>query len=327
MRRESLLAICCWRLFSFGFSAVARHTGWYVYFRQGGCTVRKSAVFSSLLALGLLMNGLSIRGETRFPENGPKQSQGMKDQIFVAHQDDDLLFMNPDLMTRIRNGVRVQTVYVTAGDKDKGPDYWMSREAGVKEAYAYMAEVPNVWRQSTVEVENKRIVKFTLKAAPRIDLIFLRLPDGIDDRKGEVTLKTIWSDRKAVACTKDMANSYTREELTLVIRRLIADYCPDTVQYIYPGNHVDHRTVAKFVRLADGRDRDRHAVIEYRDYDINKFPPNLVNDKSDAKWKVARIYGAHDRYFPKFIIEKKYQVYYNWCKREYHFNSNGLGKR
>ena len=150
--------------------------------------MRKSMVFFCLLALGILINGLSIRGETRLPENGQMQTQGSKDQIFVAHEDDDLLFMNPDLMTRIRNGARVQTIYVTAGDKDKGPDYWMSREAGVKEAYAYMADVPNIWRRGALKIENKKIVKFTLKDAPRINLIFLRLPDGIDDRNGEVKM-------------------------------------------------------------------------------------------------------------------------------------------
>jgi LmbE family N-acetylglucosaminyl deacetylase len=287
-----------------------------------GCAVRKSIVFFSLLALGILINGLSIRGETRLPENGQKQTQGSKDQIFVAHEDDDLLFMNPDLMTRIRDGARVQTIYVTAGDKDKGPDYWMAREAGVKEAYAYMADVPNIWCRSALEIENKKIVKFTLKAAPRINLIFLRLPDGIDDRNGVVTLKTLWGDRKVAACTKDMTNLYTRGELTLIIRRLIADYCPDNVKYIYPGSHVDHRMVAKFVKLAEAKAQKRYAVIEYRDYDINKFPANLVNHISDEKWKVARIYGAHDRYFPKLVIEKKYQVYYNWCKREYHYQPN-----
>jgi LmbE family N-acetylglucosaminyl deacetylase len=221
--------------------------------------------------LALLIKGLSVHGETRLPVNDRKESQGTKDLIFVAHEDDDLLFMNPDLMTRIRAGALIQTVYITAGDKDKGPDYWISRETGVKKAYAYMANVPNVWRKSTLEIGNKNIVKFTM-----------------------------------------------------AIQRLIADYYPDVIRYIYPGNHVDHQTVAKFVKLAEGKEKNRPTVIEYRDYDINKFPPNLVNFKSDEKWKVARIYGAHDRYFPKFIIEKKYQVYYNWCKREYLYNNPGI---
>jgi hypothetical protein len=34
----------------------------------------------------------------------------------VAHEDDDLLFMNPDIQHDIRAGVCVTTVFLTAGD-------------------------------------------------------------------------------------------------------------------------------------------------------------------------------------------------------------------
>src|SRR5690606_16737162 len=42
---------------------------------------------------------------------------------FVAHPDDDLLFMNPDQDDAIRQGQCVYTVYLTAGDRGDGMAY------------------------------------------------------------------------------------------------------------------------------------------------------------------------------------------------------------
>src|SRR4051812_7558258 len=47
----------------------------------------------------------------------------------VAHEDDDLLFRNPDIGREISSGRCIETLYVTAGDANSGPTYWQSREA------------------------------------------------------------------------------------------------------------------------------------------------------------------------------------------------------
>lgn len=248
----------------------------------------------------------------------PKEIRHEREMIFVAHEDDDLLFMNPDLIHKIRTGEWIETVYVTAGDKGKGPGYWMAREAGVREAYAYMADVPDSWEQTIREIEGKLIVTFILKAMPRIRLTFLRVPDGINDKKGEITLKRVWQDPSSVMHSKDNLNSYQKKEIPLVFQRLIAEFQPTAINYIYPGVHVDHRYVARFLRTVLRSGPRRCLAVKYRDYDINQYPPNLPDTETSIKWKVAKIYGSHDWYFPKFILEKKYKVYLNWCKREYH---------
>src|ERR1044071_3475378 len=43
--------------------------------------------------------------------------------VIVAHQDDDLLFMQPDLSGAIHRGSPTTIVYVTAGDGGAGLDY------------------------------------------------------------------------------------------------------------------------------------------------------------------------------------------------------------
>src|SRR5579862_2763584 len=44
----------------------------------------------------------------------------------VAHQDDDLLFMNPDTQKDINEGHCIRTIYITAGDSGAGSYYWLS---------------------------------------------------------------------------------------------------------------------------------------------------------------------------------------------------------
>lgn len=285
----------------------------------GGMTVLKRKwLFYSGFLLGLVVCcNWGVFGQELESVHGSRDNGQERQMIFVAHEDDDLLFMNPDLIHKIRNGEWLETVYVTAGDKGKGPGYWLGREAGVREAYAYMAEVPDSWEQTIREIEGKMIVSFTLKAMPRIRLTFLRLPDGIDDRKGEITLKGVWQDKSSVIHSKDNVNTYQKKEIPLVFRGLMAEFRPAAVNYIYPGVHVDHRYVARFVRLTLKGCPGQYLAVKYRDYDINQYPPNLPDTETNIKWKIAKIYGSHDWYFPKFVLEKKYQVYLNWCKREY----------
>ncbi len=70
----------------------------------------------------------------------------------VAHEDDDLLFLSPDLLHAIQSGRTVRTIIVTAGDAGDGASYWQSRESGSMAAYAQMSGVANSWTQSDAGV-------------------------------------------------------------------------------------------------------------------------------------------------------------------------------
>ncbi|WP_410721392.1 PIG-L family deacetylase, partial [Burkholderia sp. SIMBA_048] len=65
------------------------------------------------------------------------QCHGIKDLAFVAHLDDDLLFMNPDIASNVAAGGCVRVVYLTASDAGEGDTYMLGRERGVRAAYAY----------------------------------------------------------------------------------------------------------------------------------------------------------------------------------------------
>lgn len=112
------------------------------------------------------------------------------DLFVVAHEDDDLLFMNPEILGSIRRGDRVVALYITAGELgQRGIDqYWIDRERGSLDAYAFMAgaatldaytpppAVPGGWRATTITLGGIVATDYELDTAP-ISLVFLHLGD------------------------------------------------------------------------------------------------------------------------------------------------------
>ncbi|RSS80614.1 PIG-L family deacetylase [Streptomyces sp. WAC06614] len=115
----------------------------------------------------------------------------------VAHQDDDLYFMNPDLVRSLQGGDRVATVVLTAGEGDginvdtndpersrAVPDhagYSAARGCGLRSAYARMAtgDRTSPWRREAVApVPGFVVERCTLLARPDVRLYFCQLHMG-----------------------------------------------------------------------------------------------------------------------------------------------------
>src|ERR1700748_3446280 len=115
---------------------------------------------------------------------------------FVGHEDDDTLFMNPDLQNFLGAGYGTVTVVLTAGEADATvtdsspgcaapvPEgrfvYAHHREDGMRAAYAHMAGLPDLWNRGAYNVNGRLIEIDALQGAAQIQLIFLNLPDGGD---------------------------------------------------------------------------------------------------------------------------------------------------
>ena len=82
-----------------------------------------------------------------------RTSPGQRTLSIVAHLDDDLLFMNPDISSGIHAGQVTRTVFAVAPVMRGLSRYWESREAGSKAAYAHMAGVDNHWRTEQITIE------------------------------------------------------------------------------------------------------------------------------------------------------------------------------
>ncbi|WP_337973856.1 PIG-L family deacetylase [Cellulomonas sp. NTE-D12] len=232
----------------------------------------------------------------------------------VAHEDDDLLFLSPDLLHDIQSGRCVRTVVVTAGDAAQGTAYWKSRERGSQAAYAQMAGVRDAWTTTDAGVQGHPIPLLTLTADPRISIAFLRLPDG--NRRGtgmrvhdHESLMRLWQGAIPTITAVDGSSTYTADTLTSTLAALVNAFAPTTVRtqdWTIPfqtGDNADHTATALFVRSADHAVTSAHVLLSYGGYPIWTRP--TVVHGADLRDKTAAFvaYAHHD---PLMCLEP-------WC--------------
>lgn len=258
-----------------------------------------------LLVVLALVLGACGPGGAPAPGVSPGGScTGTSALYIVSHQDDDLLFMNPDLTRDLRAGKRVRTVYLTAGDAGQDARYWREREAGIRAAYARMADAEDAWRTGVEFIGDKRLRVQTLRANPWVSVVFLRLPDGhLSGRgyrsTGGVSLEKLWTGAVPRMASLDGENQYSREELLDVLEKLMRGAEADCVSTLdsselYTGDHSDHRHSAKFAFEAHRAYSRPHRFSQYRGYNIGGEPVNLSSESRDLKWDVFSTYAKHD---------------------------------
>jgi len=180
----------------------------------------------------------------------------------VAHQDDDLLFMNPDIMRDIQAGKCVRTIYLTAGDSGSGRFYSLNRELGSEAAYSTMLGRPEVWVQRTIKLANKQFVTVASpKGNPKVSLIFMHLPDGNLVGQGYAvthheSLDHLNSSALERIHSVDNQSVYTSAQLTQALTTLLTIYQPSAVRSqsaytdpVYP-DHSDHRATGSYAQAA-----------------------------------------------------------------------------
>jgi LmbE family N-acetylglucosaminyl deacetylase len=190
----------------------------------------------------------------------------------VAHEDDDLLFMNPDIDHELKAGHCVRTVYVTAGDAGSGSFYWIGRQQGAEAAYASMLGTADIWVQRIVQLPGGQYITV---ASPRgnnkVSLVFMNLPDGGLHGEGfnssdHAALARLESGEIRSVRTVDQQSSYTAPQLADAIAALMHTYQPAEIrtQANYAGgpypDHSDHMAVGRTVKAA-------HAEYEQQQFD------------------------------------------------------------
>lgn len=214
----------------------------------------------------------------------------------IAHQDDDLYFMNPDLVRSLQDGDRVATVVVTAGEGDGinvdtdepqraavPPDfagYSTERGCGLRSAYARMAtgNRDHPWRREPVElVPGFAAERFTLDGHDEVCLYFLQIHMGAPTERGVRTrLTDLWEGAIRTqatlpvrGCTVGTVQHVTREQVIGALTAVLAHERPTTVRTMDPdpehdggregyvgSDHADHTTTTQFALAALARHRD-----------------------------------------------------------------------
>lgn len=222
----------------------------------------------------------------------------------VAHEDDDLLFMNPDLHESIVAGRTVRTVFLTAGDAGADDAYWNGREEGILEAYASMASATNAWESHALSLSGRQLQLRSLKGLPRISVVFLRLPDGNGHgqgfpARGKESLAKLWEGKMPSLHPVDGSASFSKPELIRLLASLMADFHAQTVDTQdwsrrFRGDHSDHLTGALFAHEAERNYAAPHRARAYRGYNQVSEPLNLLAVQKGSKEKFFLAYARHD---------------------------------
>lgn len=245
----------------------------------------------------------------------------------VAHQDDDILFMNPDIDRAIALGEATTTVFVTAGDAGLGPAYWMGREAGAKAAYALMTGVQD-WVDEEVALDIASGEISVLSSHPvgldTVRLYFLRLPDGGGTLPPgtEQQLARLQDGSLGQVTTVDGAASYTHADLVDVLSGLMNLHQPATFRLQLSegdnaaGEHTDHLNATEFAEEALGNfTGDTFTVRHYVQYASRGMEANLTAPEATRALDIMMAYAAHD----PAVFEADgtlSQVYVDWTARQ-----------
>nr|WSX47992.1 PIG-L family deacetylase [Streptomyces sp. NBC_00974] len=220
----------------------------------------------------------------------PSVTEGTVLQV-VAHPDDDLFFMNPDLSRSISTGIKVATVYLTSGESDGRNEahsphledparpadraaYAEARQNGIRAAYAQMAtgERTSVWQRKSVSTAGGGTIEVdVLTARPEISLVWMQLREARSiSGDNPDSLRGLWDGRIPALGSQLTSGtpvktgfSYTREQAVAAIADVFAMYRPTTIrtQDPTPGrsqggtflDHQDHMYGARFVQAAAER--------------------------------------------------------------------------
>ena len=216
--------------------------------------------------------------------------------VVVAHQDDDLLFMQSDLYDVVHGQRPIEVVYVTAGDGGNGIDYANARITSAKFAYGSVAGSQQ-WTCQWTLITAHAAQRCTLADRP-VTLLFLGYPDGGIGGSAEYSLLHLWQGAVSLAPTvADVETTYTREELIDTVAAIIDQAKPQTIRTLelagtHGYDHADHMMVGALTQLALARTTSTAELISYRGYNINDLPANLTDEDIAQSTLFMRAYDS-----------------------------------
>ncbi|CAN5920819.1 hypothetical protein BH11MYX3_BH11MYX3_36400 [soil metagenome] len=251
--------------------------------------------------IAVLVLALAACGQDTFPVGPPLPIAA--NLTIVAHQDDDLLFMQPDLTDLVEARAGLLNVYVTAGDAGRpalgtdplqasgpgqhrrldGVEYADARYLGLTKAYAQAAGLASNWTCGWIEIAGHSAEHCRLEDAD-VSLVFLGYPDGGKEGQEPNSLLHLWEGSSSGAETVSVRPThYDRDALIETVAEVITTAQPRTIRTLeiaatHGRDHSDHMLVGALAVLATAA-ADTHAeLISYRGYSIEEEPETLVED-------------------------------------------------
>lgn len=218
------------------------------------------------------------------------------DLVVVAHPDDDLLFVQPDLLDAVHRGDGVTTMYVTAGNGSGGIDKVEPRYAGLLQAYGAMAGDFD-WHCVYIQILGHRLQRCRLQQS-NLTLVFVAYPDGGRLGDNRDSLLHLWQGSITSATTVDThETTYDREQLIDTLAEVVRQTQPQVVRTLevastHGDDHPDHMIVGALVVLAMARTDHRAELVSYRGYNTSAEPANKIAPLVDPSRAVLARYEA-----------------------------------
>lgn len=213
--------------------------------------------------------------------------------IVVAHQDDDLLFMQPDLIDAIHRG-GLTTVYVTAGNGRQGAAVAERRYSGLRAAYGSVAG-DDAWSCGWIDIAGHAAQHCRLERAG-VSLVFLGYPDGGKQGERPASLSKLWQGQIREATTiAPRTTTYTRDGLIATVAEIVHLTHPAVVRTLdataaHGYDHADHLAVGALAVAALG---DTPVdLLAYRGYNGADEPPNAAGAAFDRTLPMVGHYEA-----------------------------------
>ena len=203
------------------------------------------------------------------------------DLVVVAHQDDDLLFMQPDLTEGVAAQEPTTVVYVTAGDAGLGLDYVHGRILSSKGAYSVISGDSD-WDCGWIEIAGHAAEHCRLDGA-NLSLVFLGYPDGQISGQAPTSLLHLWEGQTdRVETVAELRATYDRAGLIETISAIVEATQPKTIRTLevaatHGADHSDHMFVGTLAMLAALQTGSTADVLSYRGYNVNYEAPTITD--------------------------------------------------
>ena len=235
-------------------------------------------------------------GDNLYPDGAPLPAASRVN--LVAHPDDDLLFMQPDLWTALHRGDGVVTVVVTAGQARNDLPYAEGRERGLQYAYQVAAEATG-WDCGTIAIAD-HLAEHCAATGTKgpVSLVYLGLPDGGPPGDFPGSLLSLWSGEvDHVETVARRPQRYTEPDLIDVLAEVIRQARPAQVYTLdvvatHGLDHSDHMLVGAAATRAVAAAHSPAPIVSFRGYNVTSEPINKPDVLYDAVSIMMRGYGA-----------------------------------
>jgi LmbE family N-acetylglucosaminyl deacetylase len=220
-------------------------------------------------------------------------------------------------------------LFLTAGDAGLGATYAHGRENGVRATYAQMAGQSNQWTTIAANANGFQGTLQELNGAPRVEIMFLGLPDGSSAGTGygvtgnESLLRLESGAIPQIHAIYDNA-AYTSSTLISTLANILNAYQPDVIRTqarrtpVSPAaDHTDHLATAYFVNQARQLYARGHVTYWYTDNPIWFNPENLNATESLTKQTGFLTYAPADSEVCQSLSACGPTGYAAWFPRRY----------